>query len=559
MNIRFLGGVKGVTGSCHLIEFKGKKILLDCGMFQGKDEDLNLEAFEINPSEIDYLFLSHSHIDHSGRIPLLVKRGFKGIIYSTKPAYELCQIMLVDSAHIQETEAEWKNKKAKRTGRALVEPMYTQQDAMDSFKYFKPVLYEQLIDVNENITICFKDAGHILGSAIIEMWFKDDDNTIKLVFSGDLGMDGEPLLKDPYIIDKADYLIMEATYGNRIHQNVEQRTEELIDIILKTTKRGGNVIIPSFAVGRTQQLIYELNKYYDKKCKINGSENLLGKIQVYVDSPLATKATEIFKQNVNVFDEEAKEFLFNGDHPLQFENLHFTQSAEESKELNLSREPKVIISASGMCEAGRIKHHLKHNLWRKESSIVFVGYQAEGTLGRKIVEGEKIVKVLGEEIRVGAEVHNLEGFSGHADKLALMKWLKGFKEKPKEVFVVHGEAQSKADFAAEITKELGIKAIVPVYDHLYTIKTFKENEEKAEDIVSEVEEIALDISSNKMSDNLLEDTEKLKNIFNEAIISAEKYLNKESLSLEDYKKIKNRILELEQDIISLTSMSINNK
>lgn len=560
MIIRFLGGVKGVTGSSHLIEFKGKKILLDCGMFQGKDEDLNLQELEVNPAEVDYLFLSHSHIDHSGRIPLLVKRGFKGIIYSTKPAFDLCQIMLVDSAHIQETEAEWKNKKAKRTGRNLVEPMYTQQDAIDSFKYFTPVLYEQIIDVNENLTICFKDAGHILGSAIIEMWFKDDQGTVKLVFSGDLGMDGEPLLKDPTVIEKADYLIIEATYGNRLHQNVKQRTDELIDIILKTIKRGGNVIIPSFAVGRTQQLIYELNKYYDQKCKKCGLSNELKKIPVYVDSPLATKATEIFKQNANVFDEEAKYYLMNGDNPLEFDNLHFTHSAEESKELNLSKEPKVIISASGMCEAGRIKHHLKHNLWRKESSIVFVGYQAEGTLGRKIVEGVKNVKVLGEDIYVKAEVYNLEGFSGHADKDALMKWLKGFKEKPKKVFIVHGEEQSKQDFAAKASKELSLNCIVSVYGNIYPIKT-EADEEEIDEIKVYRDEAAetLNIKKDEMSQNLIAETERLKNVFSEAINAAEKYISKDSVDYDTYKKIKNNILEIEQNIINLTSISIDDK
>lgn len=560
MIIRFLGGVKGVTGSCHLIEFKGKKILLDCGMFQGRDEDLNLQELEVNPAEVDYLFLSHSHIDHSGRIPLLVKRGFKGIIYSTKPAFDLCQIMLVDSAHIQETEAEWKNKKAKRTGRNLVEPMYTQQDALDSFKYFMPVLYEQIVDVNENLTICFKDAGHILGSAIVEMWFKDEQGTVKLVFSGDLGMDGEPLLKDPTVIEKADYLIMEATYGNRLHQNVKQRTDELIEIILKTIKRGGNVIIPSFAVGRTQQLIYELNKYYDQKCKGCGRENELSKIPVYIDSPLATKATEIFKENANVFDEEAKDLLMNGDNPLQFDNLHFTHSAEESKELNLSKEPKVIISASGMCEAGRIKHHLKHNLWRKESSIVFVGYQAEGTLGRKIVEGEKNVKVLGEEIYVKAEVYNLEGFSGHADKDALMKWLKGFKEKPKKVFIVHGEGQSKEDFAAQARKELSLNCIVPVYGNIYPIKTEADEEEIDEiKVLRDEESEALNVKKDEMSQNLIAETERLRNVFAEAINAAEKNINKESVDYDTYKKIKNNILEIEQNILNLTSISINDK
>ncbi|MDW5298941.1 MAG: MBL fold metallo-hydrolase [Sedimentibacter sp.] len=372
MKIRFLGAVQGVTGSSHLIQVENKKILLDCGMYQGRDEDLNFEEFEVNPAEIDYLLLSHSHIDHSGRIPMLVKKGFKGKIYCSKPTYDLCQIMLMDSAHIQESEAEWKNVKAKRSGRKLIEPMYTQKDASESFQYFMPVLYNQIISIDENITIKFNDAGHILGSSIIEIWIKDESDIVKLVFSGDLGMQEKALLKDPTIIESADYLIMESTYGNRIHDNIEQRSEALIEIILKTIKRKGTVVIPAFAVGRTQEIIYELNKYYDNhQDKAGTVEDDFRKVSVYIDSPLATKATEIFKQNANVFDDEARDYIMKGDNPLEFENLHFTQSAEESKMLNFSNEPKIIISASGMCDAGRIKHHLKHNLWKKGIKYCF--------------------------------------------------------------------------------------------------------------------------------------------------------------------------------------------
>ncbi|HQC69301.1 MAG TPA: MBL fold metallo-hydrolase, partial [Sedimentibacter sp.] len=327
MKIRFLGAVNGVTGSNHLIQIRGKNIMLDCGMYQGKDEELNAEEFPINPADIDCLLLSHSHIDHSGRIPLLVKKGFKGAIYCSKPTYELCEIMLLDSAHIQEAEAQWKNNKAKRSGRKLVEPLYTQEDVLDSLQYFKPVLYDQIINIDENITVKFNDAGHILGSSIIEIWFKDEKDTIKLVYSGDLGMREKPILKDPAQIDRADYLIMEATYGNRVHENIEKRTEELINIILKTTKRGGSVIIPSFAVGRTQELIYELNKYYDSHLnEIGTKENELRKIPVYIDSPLAMKATEVFKRNSYAFDKEAKDYIMKGDNPLDFENLHFTHT-----------------------------------------------------------------------------------------------------------------------------------------------------------------------------------------------------------------------------------------
>lgn len=558
MNLRFLGAVKGVTGSSHLIQYKNKKILLDCGMYQGRDEDLNLGEFEVNPAEIDYLLLSHSHIDHSGRIPLLVKKGFKGEIYCSKPTSDLCEIMLLDSAHIQETEAEWKNKKALRQGKKLIEPMYTQSDAMESLKLFKPIQYEQVINITDGLTVKFNDAGHILGSSIIEMWFEEDNENVKLVYSGDLGMHEKPLLKDPTVIEKADYVIMEATYGDRVHDDIEQRTEELINIILKTTKRGGSVIIPSFAVGRTQELIYELNKYYDSHLdKMGAKENELKKIPVYIDSPLATKATEVFKNNSNVFDNEARAYIMSGDNPLEFENLHFTHSAEESKMLNLSLEPKIIISASGMCEAGRIKHHLKHNLWRKESSIVFVGYQAEGTLGRKLLDGEKIVKVLGESINVKAEIYNVEGFSGHADKLALLDWLKGFKEKPKTVFIVHGEEESKLNFAKEVKETLGLHCIIPEYNVAYEIKKSQSIKETVPVEVpftkSETAASAKKVNE-KLINDLLTDINELNEIFNVAVERTKKHLE-ENISLEDYKKINNTIIDLENELINLTVLS----
>lgn len=556
MNIRFLGAVKGVTGSSHLIQFKNKKILLDCGMYQGKDEDLNLAEFEVNPADIDYLFLSHSHIDHSGRIPLLVKKGFKGIIYCSKPTYDLCEIMLLDSAHIQEQEAEWKNKKLMRQGRKLIEPMYTQKDAQESYQYFKTVQYDQIINIEEGLTIKFNDAGHILGSSIIEMWFNEGSENFKIVYSGDLGMHEKPLLKDPTVIEKADYIIMEATYGDRVHDDIEQRTEELINIILKTTKRGGSVIIPSFAVGRTQELIYELNKYYDSHLdKIGTKENELKKIPVYIDSPLATKATEVFKRNANVFDQEARNYIMDGDNPLEFDNLHFTQSAEDSKALNFSQEPKIIISASGMCDAGRIKHHLKHNLWRKEASIVFVGYQAEGTLGRRILNGEKVVKLFGETINVKAEIYNVEGFSGHADKPTLLNWLKGFVEKPKTVFIVHGEHESKLNFAKEVKETLGLHCIVPEYNVVYDIKKSKNIE-----MVPVIDEkintntISRNKANEKLVNDLLADIEELKEIFEVTQDRIKKHIT-ENISIEDYKKVNNAIIDLENDLINLTMIT----
>lgn len=549
MKIRFLGAVKGVTGSSHLIQAHGKNIMLDCGMYQGKDEDLNSEEFEINPSEIDCILLSHSHIDHSGRIPLLVKKGFKGDIYCSKPTYDLCEIMLIDSAHIQETEAEWKNNKAKRSGKKLVDPLYTQEDASQSLQYFKPVLYDQIINIDDNITVRFNDAGHILGSSIIEIWIKNEE-TIKLVYSGDLGMCEKPLLKDPKAIDKADYIIMEATYGDRVHENIDKRTEELINIILKTTKRGGSVIIPSFAVGRTQELIYELNKYYDSHLdKIGTKENELKKIPVYIDSPLAFRATEVFKRNAHAFDDEAKDYIMKGDNPLNFDNLHFTQSAEESKKLNFSSEPKIIISASGMCEAGRIRHHLKHNIWRREASIVFVGYQAEGTLGRRLLDGERKVKLFGDEIIVNAEIYNVEGFSGHADKIALLNWIEGFKEKPGQIFIVHGEQEAKEAFAKEVKNKLNINCIVPEYNVVYDIR--KKNIIK-EEVLNTDEKVQK--AKVEQIQELLKEVEGLKKAFETALKNTEGYLKSE-IDINEFKKINNNILSIENEIMNLTMIS----
>lgn len=553
MNIRFMGAVKGVTGSCHLIEFKDKKLLLDCGLFQGRDEELNYQEMDFDPASIDYLLLSHSHIDHSGRIPLLVKKGFKGTVYCSKATYELCEIMLLDSAHIQEMEVEWQNRKARRAGKPLVEPLYTQEDANKSLEYFKPVLYDQIIRIDDNITVRFNDAGHVLGSSIIEMWFKDGSEIIKVVYSGDIGTKEKPILNDPAIIDYADYVIMEATYGNRVHEDVEKRDETLINIILKTVLRGGTVIIPSFAVGRTQEIIYELNKYYDAHLSDFGtSTNLLKNVPVYVDSPLAVKATEVFKRNAGVFDEEARDLLKKGDNPLKFDNLHFTQSVEESKALNFSDEPKIIISSSGMCEAGRIRHHLKHNLWKKNSSIVFVGYQAEGTLGQRIRDGAKKVKLFGEEIHVNAEIYNVEGFSGHADKNGLLNWLKGFKEKPCRLFIVHGEGQAKEDFAKEVEQQLGIECIIPEYNEVYEIK----GRGQVECVQVSKERLA---AYSKLSpehvQQMMEELNEMREMFQHALGQVQEHVSSESISIENYTLINNILLNMKNDIMNLSMLS----
>ncbi|MDO4395804.1 MAG: MBL fold metallo-hydrolase, partial [Clostridia bacterium] len=459
MKIKFCGASSGVTGSCHLLTTENHKILLDCGQFQGgkAQEALNAEPFPFDPAEIECVVLSHAHIDHCGRIPLLVKRGFKGKIYCTDATADLLDVMLKDSGYIHEKDAERQNRKALRAGKPMVEPLYTYNDAVDSLQYVEPVLYDQLIELNDNMKIVFNDAGHILGSAITELWITEDGKESKIVFSGDLGMMDRPILRDPTIIKKADYVIMETTYGNRNHPENSTSINQLLDIVLKTIKRGGNVVIPSFAVGRTQELIFEFNKFYEEHSEYRTQ---LDKVKVYVDSPMATTATEVFRKNAQVFDEETKAYIMRGDNPLDFKNLKFTRTTAESQALNMDKSPKIIISASGMCEAGRIRHHLKHNLWDPRASVIFVGYQAEGTLGRILVEGTKDVTLFGEAVHVNAEIYNLEGFSGHADQNGLLAWISGFQKKPKQVFLVHGEEDSKKDFAKLITDKLGYDPVV---------------------------------------------------------------------------------------------------
>ena len=542
MKIQFCGASTGVTGSCHLITTEKHKILLDCGQFQGgKAQDaLNYEEFPFDPAEIDFVILSHAHIDHCGRIPLLVKRGFKGDIYCTDATADLLDVMLKDSGYIHEKEAEWKNRKNERAGRAMVEPLYTYNDAVDSLKFVKPVLYDQLVELNDQMKMVFNDAGHILGSAITELWITEDDNVSKLVFSGDLGVMDRPILRNPTIIKKADYVIMETTYGNRLHPKNSMDVKKLMDIIRKTAKRGGTTVIPSFAVGRTQELIYELNRVYDSDSEYHKDfENIM----VYVDSPMATTATEVFKKNAQVFDDETKEYIMKGDNPLDFKNLKFTRTSEESMWLNTDNEPKVIISASGMCEAGRIRHHLKHNLWNSKSSIIFVGYQAEGTLGKLLVEGAKEVTLFGEKIQVNAEIYNLEGFSGHADRDGLLAWLKGFRKEPKHIFLVHGEPQAKEDFAETVRKELGYDPVV--------IKGNSEFVLEKDEIVSETQTMddAVDAETvNNIRHNLLDIHRRTEDILYNTNLALGGKISREKLS-----QINNIVLELEKSTINLGS------
>lgn len=542
MKIKFCGAAISVTGSCHLIITDKYKILLDCGQFQGGKamEELNYMDFGFDPSEIDYMFLSHAHIDHCGRIPLLVKRGFKGNIYCTDATADLADIMLKDSGYIHEKEAEWKNRKAERAGRKFIEPLYTYKDAAASIEFLKPLLYGQTIEINEDIRVRFKDAGHILGSAIIELWIKEAGKESKIVFSGDLGVKGRPILRDPEFIEEADFVIMETTYGNRVHPNNENSVKDLIDIILRTKERGGTVVIPSFAVGRTQELIYQLNMFYEEN---EDYRDRLEDLTVYVDSPMATNATEIFRRNAQVFDEETKEYILKGDNPLDFKNLKFTRTSDESRMLNFDPSPKVIISASGMCEAGRIKHHLKHNLWDPKNSVVFVGYQAEGTLGRSIVNGDKDVSIFGEKIHINAEIYNLEGFSGHADREGLLEWISSFTKAPKEIFLVHGEEKSKKDFADSIKKALGREAIVIEDFSEFDLETDSmiDKQDYRERIATEEEVMRIKTRLARVHDDL------------ETILYNTNLAVDDSMKKEKFDNIRNMIIELEKNTMNLGS------
>lgn len=540
MKVKFCGASIGVTGSCHMISTDNHKILLDCGQFQGgKEMDrMNEEPFPFNPAEIECVILSHAHIDHCGRLPLLVKRGFKGPIYCTDATADLLDVMLKDSAYIHEKDAEWQTRKNLRTGKPPVEPLYTIQDSEAALRLVKPILYDQLVELNPEMKIVFNDAGHILGSAITELWVTEGDKTSKIVFSGDLGVENRPILRDPVKIKKADFLIMETTYGNRLHPENATSIDDLIKITLKTIKRGGSVIIPSFAVGRTQELIYQFNMFYEHHPEY---ADTLGKVYVYIDSPMATTATEVFKKNAQVFDDETKAYIMSGDHPLDFPNLRFTRNTADSQMLNQDKTSKIIISASGMCEAGRIRHHLKHNLWDSRNSIVFVGYQAEGTLGRMLVEGAKEVKLFGEPIMVGAEIYNLEGFSGHADQKGLLDWLGGFQKEPKHIFLVHGETQSKIDFAAKVKEVFGYEPIVVNGNTEYELETGE--------ILSREEVIreALDQEDiKKLKDKL----SSIKGELDTVIASAETAVSKQ-ISLDKLTQINNIVQELEKASLNL--------
>lgn len=457
MKLTFIGADHEVTGSCHLIEACGKNILVDCGMEQGPDLYDNQEI-PVTPADIDYVLLTHAHIDHSGKIPMLCKQGFKGDIISTFATADLCNIMLRDSAHIQEFEAEWRNRKAKRSGAEPYEPLYKMEHAEAAIKLLSPCDYNERITLCEGIDVRFTDVGHLLGSAAIEIWITENDAQKKIVFSGDIGNLNQPIIKDPQTIKEADYVVIESTYGNRTHGvETPDYVGEFTRILRETFEKGGNLVVPSFAVGRTQELLYFIREIKER--------NLLPEypnFEVYVDSPLAIEATNVFNKNVwSCFDEDALALVNKGVNPLVFRGLKTTITSDESRMINFDDRPKVILSASGMCEAGRIRHHLKHNLWRKECTVCFVCYQAVGTLGRKLIEGAESVKLFGEPVEVNARIEVLKGISGHADMNGLLAWMKGFETVPSQVFVVHGDDQVTDEFARTITDTFGCPALAP--------------------------------------------------------------------------------------------------
>jgi metallo-beta-lactamase family protein len=455
MRVEFLGGVRTVTGSATLLEQDSLKWLVDCGMFQGGKE-LEKRNWKIQPyraKDISFILLTHAHIDHSGLIPKLVKEGFRGKVICTKATRDLCEVMLQDSGRIQEMEAEWQNRKGKRAGKGEAIPLYTAKDAEKSLRCFQPVSYGEIVQLAEGVKVRFQDAGHILGSAIIEIWIQEEGEEKKLVFSGDLGNFDQPIVRDPSIIEEGDVLWLESTYGDRLHKSREETVQELLKIVQEAISHRAKVVIPAFAVERTQDIIYTLGQSI--------RSGTLPPIPVYIDSPLAISATEIFKKNSDCFDQETQKILSGGENPLEIPGILYTRTTEESKAINEDPRPGIIVSASGMCDSGRIRHHLKHHLWREESHIVIIGYQAEGTLGRRIVDGAKTVRLFGEEIAVKAHIHTLGGFSAHADRKGLLDWISHLRNPQMEVLINHGEEKISMGLSQLVSERFHFKTSVP--------------------------------------------------------------------------------------------------
>ncbi|WP_028315321.1 MBL fold metallo-hydrolase RNA specificity domain-containing protein [Desulfatibacillum aliphaticivorans] len=456
VRVTCLGAAGGVTGSNHLVETSdGRKILVDCGLFQGgkQMEARNWESWGFNPADIDLVIVTHAHIDHIGRIPKLIKDGYKGKIIASPPTIDLAEILLLDSAHIQEMNAEWQTRKNKRRGSKDIQPLYTTPDAERSLSHFQPQNRDEMLELNMGVKIRLRNAGHILGSAILEMWIEDDGQEMKIVFSGDIGQPEQLIIKDPYEVFAADFLFMESTYGNRLHKSHEESRQELLEAIKYSYENGEKVVIPAFAVERTQEILYILGEFH--------RAGVLPDMPIYLDSPLAIKATEIFRKHKKHYDEEAMAIVQKGFDPLDLPNLKFTPSTAESIAINERPGPAIVMAGNGMCTAGRIKHHLKHNLWRPGSSLVIVGFQAQGTTGRRIVEGASEVKIFRETVAVKAKVHTIGGFSAHADQEDLLRWVGHFAESKPKVFPIHGEPEACKVLAEKIQEKYGLETHVP--------------------------------------------------------------------------------------------------
>jgi metallo-beta-lactamase family protein len=455
MQIEFYGATSGITGSCHILRANGETILLDCGLIQGRREEMekNRRPFPFSPDEISAVVLSHGHIDHSGRIPLLVKQGYQGPIYAQNATMELCNIMLQDSAFLQEKDAQYENKWRKRKGKPLIDPLYTLADARDALNKFVGLKYREKREILPGISIRFQDAGHILGSASVEVWLDEQGKQWKIVFSGDLGQYDTPILNDPAVIGEADHVIVESTYGNRRHRDRQRTIEEIGEIIREAAHERGNLLIPAFSIGRSQEILYYLGKYYD--------EWELDRWHIFLDSPMAIRASKVYWDYPHLYDEEATKLRRKIHEMPQLRNLKLTEKPRESMAINRIKSGAIIISASGMCTGGRIVHHLKHNISRSGAHVMIVGYQAYGTLGRDLVDGKPSVRIHGDEYRVKAKIHTVGGLSAHADVDDLMRWLGSFRQSAPHVHVVHGEPESKTGFRDRIESEMGLKASVP--------------------------------------------------------------------------------------------------
>lgn len=455
MRIQFLGAVRNVTGSRHRLQIAGKTILLDCGLFQGRRQDFfdRNQRFEFDPTTVDMVLLSHAHIDHSGNIPTLVRQGFAGHIYATPATMDLCSAMLRDSAHVLAADVAYVNKKRARKGEPPVHPLYSLDDALEAVEQFLGVGYNRPIPLADGATATFRDAGHILGSAMIEIAVRENGRNLKVVYSGDLGRPGLPILRDPYVVQDVDTLILESTYGDRTHDSPSEAEDQLRRVILETVNRGGKIIIPAFAVGRTQELVYALHRLTLAR--------QIPELPVFVDSPLAVNVTEIFRLHPECYDREINAFMERADveDAFGFRRLRYIRDVEESKALNSLKQPAVIISASGMCEAGRILHHLKNNIEDSRNTILFVGFQAEQTLGRKLVDGWKKVNIFGEEYTVRAAVERIDGYSAHADRNELLDYVRRVRQTGlRRVFIVHGEEAASLSLAAAL-KEMGVPEV----------------------------------------------------------------------------------------------------